>query len=131
MSLSQFGKLQRERKERRGLRLAMRIRHRLCSSSIPSLFSSSNSLHLYITIPIFNMSERTPLLSGSVNGPSTASLPSRRDVEAALPSKESRIKVAEAAGALQVGKLPYVLSPLLLNTDPMLIRPVPKTRFPR
>lgn len=54
------------------------------------------------------MSERTPLLSGSVNGPSTASLPSRRDVENALPSKETRIHVAEAAGALQAGKLPYV-----------------------
>jgi hypothetical protein len=52
------------------------------------------------------MSERTPLLSGSVNGPSTASLPSRRDVEGAIPSKEERIKVAEAAGALQAGKLP-------------------------
>lgn len=58
-----------------------------------------------------NMSERTPLLSGSVNGPSTASLPSRRDVENALPSKEERIRVAEALGALEAGKLPYV-SPL-------------------
>lgn len=52
------------------------------------------------------MSERTPLLSGSVNGPSTASLPSRRDVENALPSKGTRIQVAQAAGALQAGKLP-------------------------
>jgi hypothetical protein len=54
------------------------------------------------------MSERTPLLSGSVNGPSSTSLPSRRDIENAVPSKEERIKVAEAAGALQAGKLPYV-----------------------
>lgn len=52
------------------------------------------------------MSERTPLLSGSVNGPSSTSLPSRRDVEQALPSKESRIKVAEASGALAAGKYP-------------------------
>lgn len=63
------------------------------------------------------MSERTPLLSGSVNGPSTASLPSRRDVENALPSKGERIKVAEAAGALQAGKLPYVCPCPMMNTE--------------
>jgi len=60
------------------------------------------------------MSERTPLLSGSVNGPSTASLPSRGDVERALPSKESRIKVSEAAGALSAGKLPLVQQPIIV-----------------
>ncbi|KAK4684203.1 hypothetical protein P7C73_g5994, partial [Tremellales sp. Uapishka_1] len=52
------------------------------------------------------MSERTPLLSGSVNGPSTNSLPSQRDIQNNLPSKGQRIQVAQAAGALQAGKAP-------------------------
>jgi hypothetical protein len=55
------------------------------------------------------MSERTPLLSGTVNGngPSvSASLPSRRDVESMIPDKGERIKVAEVLGALEAGKLP-------------------------
>ena len=54
------------------------------------------------------MSERTPLLSGSVNGPSTTSLPSRRDVQNNLPTKGQRIKAAQALGAMQAGKLPLV-----------------------
>jgi len=45
-------------------------------------------------------SERTPLLSGSVNGPTG------RQVQNALPSKGQRIQIAQAAGALQAGKLP-------------------------
>lgn len=54
------------------------------------------------------MSERTPLLSGTVNGngPSSVSLPSRRDVESVIPDKGERIKVAEVLGALEAGKLP-------------------------
>ncbi|RSH91097.1 hypothetical protein EHS25_010273 [Saitozyma podzolica] len=55
------------------------------------------------------MSERTPLLSGTVNGngPSvSASLPSRRDVESMIPDKGERIKVAEVLGSLEAGKLP-------------------------
>ncbi|KAK8858640.1 hypothetical protein IAR55_002869 [Kwoniella newhampshirensis] len=48
-------------------------------------------------------SERQPLLSGSVNG---SSLPSRGQVQNAMPSKGQRIKVAQAQGALQAGKLP-------------------------
>lgn len=57
------------------------------------------------------MSERTPLLSGSVNGPSTTSLPSTRDVQNNLPSKGQRIRAAQALGAIQAGKLPYVIPP--------------------
>lgn len=57
------------------------------------------------------MSERTPLLSGSVNG---QSLPSRREVQNTvqnnIPSKAQRIQVAQAKGALTAGKLPYVPS---------------------
>jgi len=57
------------------------------------------------------MSERTPLLSGSVNG-AASSLPSRREAEGAvrnnIPSKGQRIQVAQAKGALSAGKLPYV-----------------------
>jgi hypothetical protein len=53
------------------------------------------------------MSERTPLLSGSVNG---QSLPSRREVQNTvqnnMPSKAQRIQVAQAKGALAAGKLP-------------------------
>ena len=54
------------------------------------------------------MSERTPLLSGSVNGPSAASLPSQRDVQNAMPTKGQRIHAAQALGAIQAGKLPSV-----------------------
>jgi len=61
------------------------------------------------------MSERTPLLSGSVNGPSTTSLPSRRDVQNNLPTKGQRIKAAQALGAIQAGKLPYVLLLLYMS----------------
>jgi hypothetical protein len=43
-----------------------------------------------------SQTERTPLID-----PRT-----RRQVENALPSKQQRIKVAEAVGALQAGKLP-------------------------
>ena len=42
------------------------------------------------------MSERTPLLS---NG-------TRQQIASAAPSKDQAFKVAEAAGALQAGKLP-------------------------
>jgi len=44
-------------------------------------------------------SERTPLINSST----------QRQVADALPSKGQRIKVAEVAGAVQAGKLPYVL----------------------
>lgn len=66
------------------------------------------------------MSERTPLLSGSVNG---QSLPSRREVQNTvqnnIPSKAQRIQVAQAKGALTAGKLPYVspLSSSCINAD--------------
>ena len=59
------------------------------------------------------MSERTPLLSGSVNG-AAANLPSRREVERTIdrntPSKGQRIQIAQATGALAAGKYPYVRS---------------------
>lgn len=67
-----------------------------------------SSEQLRATFRSLNMSERTPLLSGSVNGPSTTSLPSRRDVQNSMPSKNQRIKAAQALGAVQAGKLPYV-----------------------
>ena len=61
------------------------------------------------------MSERTPLLSGTVNG-AAANLPSRREVERTvqdnIPSKGQRIHIAQATGALAAGKYPYVYSPL-------------------
>ncbi|KAL7420693.1 hypothetical protein Q5752_004644 [Cryptotrichosporon argae] len=57
------------------------------------------------------MSERTPLLSGTVNGPSVSSLQSTAQqaqsaVVRNMPSKTQRIRVAEALGALSAGKLP-------------------------
>lgn len=80
-----------------------------CLPSLPNAYTSSSPLYIHLPSQphpyLHTMSERTPLLSGSVNGPR---IPSQRDVENALPSKESRIRVAEAAGALQAGKLPYV-----------------------
>jgi hypothetical protein len=74
------------------------------SSTFPLSLPYTHS-HIYSYIP--TMSERTPLLSGSVNG---QSLPSRREVQSTIqnniPSKAQRIQVAQAKGALAAGKLP-------------------------
>ncbi|ORX33457.1 hypothetical protein BD324DRAFT_639861 [Kockovaella imperatae] len=54
-------------------------------------------------------SERSPLIqrTGGQSSPfNPNNLPSRDDVRRAIPSKGSRIKVAEAIGAIQAGKLP-------------------------
>nr|XP_031864274.1 uncharacterized protein CI109_000187 [Kwoniella shandongensis]KAA5531346.1 hypothetical protein CI109_000187 [Kwoniella shandongensis] len=78
-------------------------------------------------------SERQPLLSGSVNG---SNLPSRGQVQNAMPSKGQRIQMAKVSGALQAGKLPSQqqiskLIQVVLDSDTLKAAGGPNSRTAR
>ncbi|WWD18547.1 hypothetical protein CI109_103000 [Kwoniella shandongensis] len=84
-------------------------------------------------LPTMSSSERQPLLSGSVNG---SNLPSRGQVQNAMPSKGQRIQMAKVSGALQAGKLPSQqqiskLIQVVLDSDTLKAAGGPNSRTAR